>query len=245
VSIPQPRIQKILEGVAKNGRVAGAYLFLGPPGVGKRAAADSFADLLGCNKLDKFVIEPGGLSAGALGGSIKIDQVRDLQRAVCYGPSASPYLLVIVEKADTLTDQAAAAFLKTLEEPAPGVVFALLAEREDRIPETIISRCQKIVFSEKKEGWKPDPSFNPFYDGLRNIRQKGVVERFKLASGLEKEKEKLEALLYDLAYFAWHELRDVRCARIIIDTLRYIKRRASAKLALDVMCLQIGGANAG
>ncbi|MEE8638685.1 MAG: AAA family ATPase [Candidatus Margulisiibacteriota bacterium] len=230
------RVQKILEGVAKSDRVGGAYLFLGPSGVGKRETAQAFAEALQCKKQDKFVVAPSG-------NSLKIDQIRELQGWVRYGPSASRYLVCIVEGADALTDQAAAAFLKTLEEPAPGVVFVLLAEREDRIPATIASRCQKIFFPESRAGWKPERSLNPFYGELKNINKKGVLELLQLSAELGKEKERIEDLLYQLSYFARHELLDTRSARIILDTLRYLKRKANLKLALDVMCLRLGGKN--
>ena len=231
------RVQKILEGIVRSDRVAGAYLFLGPPDVGKKENAEAFARILECKKQDKIVIGPSGVS-------LKIDAIRELQTWVKYGPSASRYLLVIVEKADSLTDQAAAAFLKTLEEPAPGVVFVLLAEREDKIPATIASRCQKIIFSEKRVDWKPERSLDPFYAELRNINKKGALELLQLSAKLGKEKERIEELLYELSYFARHELWDTRSARIILDTLRYIKRRANLKLALDVMCLKLGENNA-
>jgi DNA polymerase III delta prime subunit len=230
------RIQKILEGVAESDRVAGAYLFLGPPGVGKRDTAEAFAELLKCKKQDKFVVAPSGTS-------IKIEQVRELQSWVRYGPSVSPYLVTIVEVADRLTEQAAAAFLKTLEEPAPGVVFVLLAEREDRIPATIASRCQKIIFSEKMGSWKLGEDFKSFYEELRSIGNKGTRELLQLSAKMEKEREGIEDLLYHLSYFVCHELFDVRRARVILDTIRYLKRKANLKLALDVMCLQLRGKN--
>jgi DNA polymerase III delta prime subunit len=227
------RVQKILEGVAQSDRVAGAYLFLGPPGIGKKKTAQHFAGALQSKKQDQFVVAPSG-------PSLKIEQVRELQGWVRYGPSASPYLVCIVEGADSLTDQAAAAFLKTLEEPAPGVVFVLLAEREDKIPETIVSRCQKLVFSEKKTEWNPDPGLDPFYRELKNIKNKGAFEVLQFSAKLGREKERIEDLLYGLSYFARHGLGDARFARIILDSLRYLKRKANLKLTLDVMCLKLG-----
>jgi DNA polymerase III gamma/tau subunit len=227
------RIQEVLKGIAQSGRVAGAYLFLGPPGAGKKMAAEVFAEDLQCRKQDKFVIAPSTKS-------LRIDQIRELQSWVRYGPSASQYLVTIVEGADTLTGEASAAFLKTLEEPASGVVFVLLAEREDRIPETIVSRCQKIIFSEKSMGWEPDYTNKQFYEELRNINQKGVLDLLKFSAKLEKEKERIEELLYDLAFFARHELFDARFARVVLDGLRFLKRKANLKLALDVVCLRLG-----
>jgi DNA polymerase III delta prime subunit len=211
---------------------------LGPPGVGKKESAVNFADSLECKKQDRFTLAPSGTS-------IKIDQIRELQTWVRYGPSAGRYLTVMVEAADTLTDEAAAAFLKTLEEPAPGVVFVLLAEREDKIPATILSRCQRIVFAEKTAGWMPNQELNPFYNDLKNINKKGALAALELSSRLQKEKERIEELLYDLLHFARHELADVRMSRIILDTVRYIKRKANFKLALDVMSLKLGGKDAG
>ena len=216
------RTKNILAGVAKSDRVAGAYLFVGPPGVGKREEAEAFADQLRCKKQDKFVVVPDGTS-------FKIDQVRELQTWVRYGPSASRYLLVIIDQADTLTGPAAAAFLKTLEEPAPGVVFILLAEREDKIPKTIISRCQKIIYSERAEAWQADPELASFYDELKNVNKKNCLELFELSAVLEKEKERIEMILYNLSYFARHKLSNVRYARVILDTLCLIKKKANLK----------------
>jgi len=227
------RVKKILERAVQSGRVAGAYLFVGPPGAGKKEAAENFAAVLGCKNQDRIAVGPSG-------SSIKIDQVRELQGLVRYGPSAGRYLLVTVERADTLTDQAAAAFLKTLEEPAPGVVFALLAEREDRIPPTIVSRCQKIVFAEKAQEWEPKAEFDPFYDKFRSLGDKGALDLLKFSADLHKERERIEDLLYDLSFSA---RGDARRARIILDTLRFIKRKANLKLSLDVMCLRLGSKN--
>ncbi|MFA6549082.1 MAG: ATPase, partial [Candidatus Margulisiibacteriota bacterium] len=66
------RAVTILEKIARGGRVAGAYLFVGGPAEEKRAAAEKFADLLGCVKQDRFTIAPDGQS-------LKIDQIRELQ----------------------------------------------------------------------------------------------------------------------------------------------------------------------
>jgi DNA polymerase III gamma/tau subunit len=230
------RVEKILEGIANSGRVAGAYLFLGPIGADKKTQAEAFADDLDVKKQDRFTIAPAG-------ASLKIDQIRELQTWVRYGPSASKYLVAIVAGADTLTDQAAAAFLKTLEEPAPGVVFILLAEREDKMLPTILSRCQKIIFSDKGEEWQPNEDHQPLYEMLKGIKRKRTAELLKLSADLQKEKEKIEALLYDLAYFVRKKIGDAKAARIILDTMRYIKRRANLKLALDVMCLKLGEKN--
>jgi DNA polymerase III delta prime subunit len=230
------RAVTILEKIARGGRVAGAYLFTGASLEEKKAAAEKFSDLLACAKQDKMIISPAGQS-------LKIDQIRELQTWVRFGPSAGKFLTVIVERADALTDEAAAAFLKTLEEPAPGVVFILLSEREDKLPATILSRCQKIIFGDTMVEWQPGD--NPFYEDLAAIKDKKSIERLALATRLEADKEKMEERLYDLSYYARYKLEDVQSARVILDTLRGLKRRANARLALDVMCLKMGGNYAG
>lgn len=226
------RIIRILEGIASSDRVAGAYIFLGPPGEEKKETAQNFANLLDCKKQDRVVVSPSGTS-------LKIDQVRELQKWVRYGPSISRYLVAIIEGADTLTDQAAAAFLKTLEEPAPGVVFILLAEREEKLPGTILSRCQRVIFSDKNEKWQPKVERAGFYKEIKGIKQKKIKELLELSAKIEAEKERIEELLYDLALFVHEELSDIRSVRIILDSLRYIKRRANLKLTLDLMCLKL------
>ncbi|MBI5078811.1 AAA family ATPase, partial [Candidatus Saganbacteria bacterium] len=135
-------VHRVLEGIVRNKRVASAYLFAGPPGSGKLEAALDFSNRLGCKKVDCIRVAPEG-------ASLKIEQVWELKQVTRYGPSDGEHLLVVVEEADAMTGEAAAAFLKTLEEPAPGVVFILLVERDDRLPATIASRCQKIIFEEK------------------------------------------------------------------------------------------------
>lgn len=210
-------------------------MFVGPPGSGKREAAEIFASLLGCQKQDNFLLLPQK-------SSIRIEQVRELQAWVRYGPSISPYLVVIVDQADTLTDQAAAAFLKILEEPPSGVVFILLVERPERLPLTIHSRSQKIIFAEKVKVWEGKKELEPFYEGLRRRLDK-KNNALLLAKQLEKEKEGIEGLLYELSYFAFYKLSRVKAARIILDAIRFIKRKANLRLVLDVMCLRLGTEN--
>src|SRR3989339_616619 len=187
-----PRVEKILNGISSSGRVAGAYLFLGTPIAKTKAAAEKLAGLLACAKQDQIFIAPDG-------ATLKIDQIRELKDWVKFGPSAGKHLIVVVEGVDNLTDQAAAAFLKTLEEPAEGVLFVLLAEREDKILPTIQSRCQKIIFPDEVAGWQPKADFESYYQILR---QKSVVQLLKFSSELAKEKERVEEILYDLSYFA-------------------------------------------
>lgn len=228
-------MHRVLEGIVSNERIAAAYLLVGPPGSNKETDASLFADRLGCGKADKFFVKPDG-------ASLKIEQIRELQQTVRYGPAYGPYLFAIIEKADTLTPEAAGAFLKTLEEPPAGVVFVLLVEREDLLPATILSRCQKIIFEEALGEWQPKAEWENFYAELKNLKRKSILELFDFSAKMEKEKERIEELLYDLVFFAKQELRDLRVVRILLEAAKNLKRKANFKLTLDVACLKLGEA---
>lgn len=226
------RINKIIAGIANSGRVAGAYLFVGAKGAGKKEAAGLLADRLGCQKQDRFAIAPDG-------ASLKIEQVRELQSLVRYGPTISSQLVAVVNQADTLTDQAAAAFLKTLEEPPPGVVFLLLAEREDKLPLTIRSRCQKIIFPEKNTAWQPQPELAGLVAEFGALPKQGLMARLAFSTKLGKEKELLPSVLAELLLAARYQLGNVKLARALLSALYHLKRNVNAKTALDCLCLSI------
>jgi len=213
--------------------VASGYLFVGPPASDKHEDARALAKRLGCGRFDLVEIAPDG-------ASLKIEQVRELQARVRYGPAEGDWLCVIVDRADALTGEAAAAFLKTLEEPPPRVIFILLVEREDRLPATIVSRCQRIFFGERERPWAPRPEFAPYYQELRDRRGKTVIELLELSARLEKEKERLEELLYDLVDFARAQLHSLGAVRVLLDTVKNLKKKANLKLALDNACLRLG-----
>jgi DNA polymerase III, delta subunit len=232
-------MHRVLEGIVRNQRAASAYLFVGPPVSGKLEDALAFADSLGCQKIDLLRVVPDG-------AYLKIDQVREISRFVRYGPSAGPAMCVIVERADTMTAEAAGAFLKTLEEPPDKVVFILLVEREDRIFPTIASRCQRIIFGEQYRPWQAKPELAEFYDALKSVKRLSVIELFGLSARLEKampagrqEKERLEELLYELAFCAREELGNAALVRVILEAVRNLKKRSNVRLALDVMCLKL------
>ena len=152
----QKRANAILQGIVQTGRAANAYLFVGPPMSGKTAAAREF--FLGLNNLppetktvDYYELSAEKDSAGREKASISIEQIRDLQKFVQYGPHEQKYLMVIVQRAEKLSGGqavAANAFLKLLEEPPPGVIFVLETSNKEAILKTIISRCQTINFDQ-------------------------------------------------------------------------------------------------
>ncbi|MBW7455180.1 ATPase, partial [Paenibacillus sepulcri] len=137
----QPMAKRILQHALRSGKVSHAYLFSGPPGSGRMAMAKEFAkalfctagqgdacgECLACRKFDHgnqpnlHVVEPDG-------SSIKIDQIRELQRELAYRSSGAERKIYIMQRAETMTPQAANSLLKFLEEPQTLVVAILLTE---------------------------------------------------------------------------------------------------------------------
>jgi DNA polymerase-3 subunit delta' len=131
---------------------AHAYLFHGPPGVGKRSAATAFAaELIGDRDRvlrrahpDVYVVEP-------VGDQIRIDDVRELRRDLHMRPFEAARRVYLVYAAETMNEDAADALLKDLEEPPPYAVIVLVADDLGPLPETILSRCQLVPFTRLSE----------------------------------------------------------------------------------------------
>jgi len=149
-----------LKRVIERGKIPHAFLFTGIEGVGKTTTALAFCQAINCldpvngegcgkcrncrqldsgNFPDIRYIEPDGQN-------IKIEQVRELNRDICFKPVEGAYRVIVINRADLMNQESANSFLKTLEEPPPGNVIILkVKEPRDLLP-TIVSRCQKIPF---------------------------------------------------------------------------------------------------
>jgi len=155
--VGQARVGQFLRTSVETGRVGHAYLFVGPPGAGKKTAAKAFACALYCDDAgcgacpacvrvrrgahpDVHILEPEG-AAGYLA-----EQIRDIIRDVSLAPVEGPRKVYIFESADLFNDSSANAFLKTLEEPPDDVVIVLMAHTLDAVLPTIVSRCQVVRF---------------------------------------------------------------------------------------------------
>ncbi|MCZ8517527.1 DNA polymerase III subunit delta' [Paenibacillus filicis] len=155
----QDRVKRILQNSLREDKVSHAYIFTGPAGTGRRAMAKAFAQAIYCKVLpddacgecldcrkvehgnhpDLYIIEPDG-------ASIKIEQIRELQKQFAYRASASGVKMYILQDADKMTVQAANSLLKFLEEPTSQVVAVLLTDNGNALLPTIRSRAQWVPF---------------------------------------------------------------------------------------------------
>lgn len=120
-----------------------AYLFTGSRGTGKTSVARIFARALGTN--DEDIIE---IDAASNRG---IDNIRELREAVRVLPFSSPFKVYIIDEVHMLTKESFNALLKTIEEPPAHVIFILATTELDKVPETILSRCQVFTFRKPSE----------------------------------------------------------------------------------------------
>lgn len=136
----QEHVVSVLKAAVENEKIAHAYLFAGGRGTGKTSMARILAGALNTDPQDIYEMD----AASNRG----IDEIRELRDGVATLPFASKYKFYIIDEAHALTKDAWGALLKTLEEPPSHAVFVLATTELDRVPETIISRCQ--VYSFKK-----------------------------------------------------------------------------------------------
>ena len=156
------RAREALLRAIRSGHVAHAYLFAGTTGIGKERAAWSLAAALncdrpeadgdacgGCGPCEKIAarIHPDVTLVEPDGASIKVEQVREVERAVQFRPHEGRARVTIFRAAERLYPNAANALLKTLEEPGPGSHFVLLVESVRAMLPTILSRCQSVKFA--------------------------------------------------------------------------------------------------
>lgn len=198
--VGQDHITTTLQNAIRQERVAQAYLFSGPRGTGKTTSARLLATALNCE--NGPTPEPCGecVSCKAIqqgksmdvleidGASNRgIDEIRQLREEVGYAASKGKRKVYIIDEVHMLTTEAFNALLKTLEEPPPHVVFVFATTEVHKVPETILSRCQRYTF--------------------RRIPAEAIVEELKRAVADEGVKAE-EAALYQIGRKADGGMRD-------------------------------------
>jgi DNA polymerase-3 subunit gamma/tau len=191
---------KILKNQITSGRIGHAYLFTGIRGTGKTTIAKIFARAINCPnnhdgnpcnvcKTCREIEQPGVMDIIEIDAASNrgVDEIRDIREKVKYPPTLGRYKVYIIDEVHMLTREAFNALLKTLEEPPAHVVFILATTEPNKLPMTILSRCQRF--------------------DIRPIAQQAIVDRMKEILqdiGVDVEEEALQFI----ATRGDHSMRD-------------------------------------
>ena len=211
--IGQDHITKILKSAVSQNRLAQAYLFSGPRGVGKTSMARILAKSLNCTKgptlkpcqkCSNCIEINQGRSLDCLeidGASNRgIDEIRTLRENIKFSPSSGKFKIYIIDEVHMLTQEAFNALLKTLEEPPEHVKFIFATTQPQKVISTILSRCQKFDF--------------------RTIPILKIIEKLQKIAELEKIKISKDAL-FVIAKEASGSIRD---AESILDQVTSLSK---------------------
>ena len=174
----QDAIVKIIKNSILNNKISHAYLFAGPRGTGKTSLAKVFSKIINCeNPID---CKPCGLCVNCTQSNNSdiieidaasnngVDEIRELRSKVNLVPAYGKYKVYIIDEVHMLTTGAFNALLKTLEEPPAHIIFILATTDPHKIPETIISRCQRLDFKKI--------ALSDIVDRLKKIAQAENIE---------------------------------------------------------------------
>ncbi len=201
--IGQNHVKITLAKAITSKKIAHAYLFTGPRGVGKTTVARIFAKSINClspqdgepcNQCDicQAMNRNNFLDLVELDAASKrkIEEIKDFKELIKYQPNIAKYKVFIIDEVHMLTDVSFNALLKTLEEPPEYAIFILCTTAAHKIPDTIISRCQRFDF--------------------KKIANQDIIESLKNLAKLEGVKNISDVVLQKIAFLSEGSLRDAQ-----------------------------------
>lgn len=204
--VEQRPVVTVLRNAVISGRIAHAYLFCGTRGTGKTTMAKIFARAVNCQNpqngnpcnecdvcrsiLTQQILDVSEIDAASNNG---VDNIRSIIEETAYASSVARYKVFIIDEVHMLSTGAFNALLKTLEEPPQNVIFILATTEPNKLPVTILSRCQRYDF--------------------KRISQEGIIERLKLIC----EDQKIEYEIPALAFLAQKSDGAMRDAISLLD----------------------------
>ncbi len=204
----QSHVTTTLKNAISQDRVAHAYIFAGPRGVGKTTAARILAKALNCEKSPrplpcnacnscKEITQGSNLDVIEIDGASNrgIDEIRSLRENVKFAPSGGRFKIYIIDEVHMLTAEAFNALLKTLEEPPKHVKFIFATTQAHKVPPTILSRCQRFDF--------------------RRIASREIAENLKRIAKAEKLNIGDDAIML----IAKHSDGGMRDAQVVLDQI--------------------------
>ncbi|HVO84800.1 MAG TPA: DNA polymerase III subunit gamma/tau [Syntrophobacteria bacterium] len=249
--IGQPHLIQTLRNAISAGRLAHAYLFSGPRGVGKTSVARILAKALNCqqgpsptpcNECEscREITEGAALDVLEIDGASNrgINEIRELRENIRYLPSKSPYKIYIIDEVHMLTSEAFNALLKTLEEPPAHVIFIFATTEAHRVPMTILSRCQRFDFRRL--------AVSAIVETLRRIAKDEEIRISDtslrvLAREAEGSMRDAESLLEQMIVFSGKQIDDSALLQVlgVIDRQALLDTAAALLSGDAARCLEI------
>lgn len=249
--IGNEQVKNTLNKIIEQDKLSHSYMFIGPDGVGKTLFAKEFAKMILCESSDtkpcgvcKSCIEfknnnnPDLIEIEPIQGTIKIEQIRDLQSKVLEKPIISNKKVYIIKDADCMTKEAGNCLLKTLEEPPTFITIIMTGSNESMFLNTIKSRCIKVIFKEIEDDILKQYLENEYHFQIDDNILKACEGSIEKAIRVNQNKERYEEIHKVFSNIENYKLLDIlnnidviyKNKEDIYDILDYINIVLSNKL---------------